>query len=236
MATLQTKAIQPSTGSNVNLGTSGDAVLLNSDSIQTNLYKDAGGNTILQSDGAGTLSNVNSGLKGAGPVLIQSQTASSSASISFTTGIDSTYDKYMFVFLNIHAATNEAELQFQTGASYNTATTSTAFWAYHSEAGSSSGLTYATSHDAAQSTSFITLGWDQPTGVADGAYFGNMTIYAPASTTFVKQWLARVLTSAQPRDEFTAGYVNTTAAITQIRFQMSSGNIDDGTIYLYGIK
>ena len=38
MATLKTKTIQPSTGTNVNLGTTGDAVLLNSDSIQTNIY------------------------------------------------------------------------------------------------------------------------------------------------------------------------------------------------------
>jgi hypothetical protein len=33
----------------------------------------------------------------------------------------------------------------------------------------------------------------------------------------------------------TAGYANTTSAIDGIQFSMSSGNIDSGTIKLYGI-
>jgi hypothetical protein len=37
-----------------------------------------------------------------GLVLLSTQTASASASISFTTGIDSTYKEYMFIFNNIH--------------------------------------------------------------------------------------------------------------------------------------
>ena len=81
MSTLKSNVIEPATGTTLSLGASGDNVLVSSDSLQTNLYKDAGGNTIFQSDGAGTLSNVNSGIKGAGPQLILSKTASSSASI-----------------------------------------------------------------------------------------------------------------------------------------------------------
>jgi len=46
------------------------------------------------------------------PTLISTQTASGSASISFT-GIDSTYDVYQFEFINIHPATDSVNLQFQ---------------------------------------------------------------------------------------------------------------------------
>jgi hypothetical protein len=35
---------------------------------------------------------------------------------------------------------------------------------------------------------------------------------------------------------FMAGYFNTTAAITAIQFKFDTGNIDAGTITLYGIN
>jgi len=37
-------------------------------------------------------------------------------------------------------------------------------------------------------------------------------------------------------NNFIAGYVNTTTALTRVQFKMSSGNIDSGKIKLYGIK
>ena len=241
MATLQTKAIQPSTGSNVNLGTSGDTVLLSSDSIQTNLYKDAGGNTLFQSDGAGTLSNVNSAMSGDGPKLIQSQTASGSASISFTTGIDSTYDQYVFYFVNVHPASNGTFLMFQSstdgGSSYGVTLTSTAFSAYHAESGADGTLTYTSARDLAQSTSFQYLtsgiGTDNDQNAA-----GSMHLFAPSSTTYVKHWYSRANTyeaADYTQEYYMGGYFNTTSAINAIRFQMSSGNIDAGTFKMYGI-
>ena len=38
------------------------------------------------------------------------------------------------------------------------------------------------------------------------------------------------------RDDYYAGYGNTTSAVNAISFQMSSGNIETGTIKLYGLK
>jgi len=107
MGTLKSNVIEPATGTNLSLGASGDVIDVTSDTLQLNTWKDSGGNTLFTSDGSGTLSSINSALDiGGGPNLIQSQTASSSAAISFTSGIDSTYDKYMFVFVNINPATN----------------------------------------------------------------------------------------------------------------------------------
>ena len=38
------------------------------------------------------------------------------------------------------------------------------------------------------------------------------------------------------QDNFVAGYCNVTAAIDAVQFKQTSGNIDAGTIKLYGIK
>ena len=101
MGKLRVHNIEAQTGTNVDLGAAGDNVTIASDSIQTNLYKDSGGNTIFQSNGSGTLSNVNSGMSGAGPKLITSTTAPAGTSnIEFTSGLGD-YDHLMFVFFNI---------------------------------------------------------------------------------------------------------------------------------------
>ena len=100
--------------------------------------------------------------------LIQKQTASSSATISFTSGIDSTYKEYIFYFVNMHPASDTQRLTFQadtgTNTNYNQTITSTAFGAYHFENGSDQQLAYDTNDDLAQSTSFQplcnTVGYD----------------------------------------------------------------------------
>ena len=101
MSKIRSSVIEPATGTTLTLGASGDTVAVSSDAIKLNTLKDSGGNTLFTSNGSGTLSSVNSGLSGAGPKLLQSQTADGSSTVSFTSGIDSTYDKYMFVFINI---------------------------------------------------------------------------------------------------------------------------------------
>ena len=63
--------------------------------------------------------------------LLETQTASSSSTISFTSGIDDTYDEYVFKFYDIHPATDVKSLSFQvdtgTNTNYNQTITSTVF-------------------------------------------------------------------------------------------------------------
>jgi len=192
-----------------------------------------------------TLSNV-SALPAAIPtgsmVLLSTQTASASASISFTSGIDSTYKEYMFVFNNIHPATDSVYFTFNLstdgGSNYNVTKTSTFFFAYHTESDSDTGLIYETAQDLAQSTGeeiiVPSLGND-----ADQNASGSLTLFNPSSTTYVKHYIARVndMSAADyMNDCYKAGYANTTSAVNAIRFKMSSGNIDDGTIQMFGIK
>ena len=179
---------------------------------------------------------------GDGITLISSQTASASASISFTTGIDSTYKAYKFVFSNIHPATDNVLFQFNLstdgGSNYNVVKTTAFFRAYHLENDGNAGLGYDGTRDLAQSTSFQQIAYDVGNG-SDESTAGGLTLFNPSSTTYVKHFISRsnqYHQNNEAEDVFVAGYGNTTSAVNAIRFQMSSGNIDAGTIYMYGIK
>jgi hypothetical protein len=177
-------------------------------------------------------------------VFLSKQTASASASIEFTSGIDSTYKEYLFTFNNCHPSNNAVSFQFQGsingGSSYGVTITSTMFEAYHTEAGASGRLIYRTIGDLAQSTSFQEL-----SGVADGikndndaSCSGYIHIFNPSDTTFVKHWIANfnnLTASDATYNIYSAGYFNDTNDIDAFKFQMSSGNIDSGDICLYGI-
>jgi len=179
--------------------------------------------------------------------LIKEVTASSDASISFVDGssdvvLDSTYPIYKFEFFDIHPATDDVEWSFQgstnTGSSYGVSITSTAFDAYHNESGSTASLAYQTGQDLANSTSFQKFQQDYGNN-NDQSGVGNLYLYNPSSTTFVKHFMS-VSQNYHHQDYsincFRAGYFNTTSAIDAIQFKFSSGNIDAGTIKLYGIK
>ena len=175
-------------------------------------------------------------------ILLSTQTASASANISFTTGLDSTYDEYIFKFIDIHPSADGASFDFNmstdSGSNYNVTKTTTAFTAYANEADNSAGLTYLTGFDLAQSTAFQPLLYGIGND-ADQTCSGTLTIFNPSSTTYVKHFISNgseYTYNNFNQNGFNAGYGNTTSAVNAIRFQMSSGNIDDGIIKLYGVK
>jgi hypothetical protein len=176
-----------------------------------------------------------------GITFISSQTASNSASLSFTSGLDSTYKAYRFVFKDIHPRTDGANFQFNlssdAGSNYNVTKTTTDFRAYHGESDSPAVLSYDISQDLAQSTSFQNIA-ESVGSDADQSCGGNLTLFNPSSTTYVKHFMSRFgigHSSDLAMDYYMAGYGNTTSACNAVRFQMNTGNFD-GTIYLYGIK
>lgn len=173
--------------------------------------------------------------------LISSQTASNSASISFTSGLNSTYKVYKFVFVNIHPRTDTGSLTFNMstdgGSNYNVTKTTTAFHAYHNEADNDAGLEYLGGVlDLAQSTAFQYITNASGSGADENAS-GSLTLFNPASTTYVKHFIGNTSDNTfndYSRNFFIAGYGNTTSAVNAIQFKMDSGNFD-GTIYLYAI-
>ena len=180
-------------------------------------------------------------------VPIKTLTASSSSTLSFVDGsdgvvLDSTYPIYKFEFNNIHPATNNVNLQFNMssdgGSNYNITKTTTQFRASHGEDDGGATLEYRSGEDLAQSTSFQSL-IDSTGNDNDQSTSGTLTLYNPSSTVFVKHFISNMngyRQNDQTTNVYTAGYGNTTSSIDAVRFQMSSGNIDSGTIKLYGIK
>jgi len=180
-------------------------------------------------------------------VLIKEITASSSANISFVDGssdvvLDSTYPIYKFEFINIHPASDDISFQFQgstnSGSSYGVTITSSHFRATHGEDGSSAALAYITGGDLAQSTSYQLLAGSVGND-ADQNLGGELFIYNPSSTTFVKHFTGNfqsIAHSNRTNNQYPAGYFNTTSALNAFNFKFSSGNIDVGKIKLYGIK
>jgi hypothetical protein len=183
-----------------------------------------------------------SGISGGALNLISTQTASASASLEFS--IDSTYDYYVFKFINCHPATEGTRLMFNAstdgGSNYNVTKTTTAFRAYHYESGSGSELSYLTAYDLSQSTSDQYL--NQNLGNQnDSSCCGEMILFNPSSTTFVKHFVNQTSSMSQESSVaqinfFSAGYLNTTSAVNSIIFKMQTGNIDDGIIKMYGVS
>src|SRR5210317_154003 len=174
-------------------------------------------------------------------VLLSEQTASGSASISFTSGIDSIYPIYKFVYINLHPATDNVRLgiNFTTdGTNFNVTKTTTFFNSAHFESDAGTELQYQTSQDLAQGTGTASFSAAVGNG-NDESVSGDLYLFSPSSTTFVKHFMSRnngYESRNISQDHFTAGYCNTTSAITGVRFQAFSGNLDSGTIKLYGIK
>ena len=174
--------------------------------------------------------------------LISTSTASSSATLDFTSGIDSTYKEYIFKFYNMHPATNNVKWTFQsdtgTNTSYGQTITSTDFISQHSEDDSATELGYASANDQAQGTAFQPIGQLIGNG-NDECVSGTLHIFDPSNATFVKHFMANTNVYRQDnysREHFTAGYFNTTTALTRFRFKFSSGNTDSGIIKMYGVS
>ena len=173
--------------------------------------------------------------------LLQTQTASSSASISFTSGIDSTYDSYVFKFIDIHPASDSHNFTFQadkgTNTNYNQTITSTVFLTYHGENDTNT-LEYSAGFDQAQGTAFQYISNDVGAD-NDQCLVGTLQLFNPSSTTFVKHFISTTQNAEannSSEENFTAGYFNTTSALTRVQFKFVSGNIESGVIKLYGIS
>jgi hypothetical protein len=174
-------------------------------------------------------------------VLVSSATASSSASIEFTLG---NYKEYKFFFVNMHPSIDATHLGFQTstdsGSTYGITTTSTLFRSYHYENDTGAGVAYRSDYDLAQSTNFIPLADGISTGADnDQSVSGTINLFNPSSNTYVKHFICNANECHQVDisvNVFIGGYFNTTSPLTNIKFQMSSGNIDAGKILMFGIN
>ena len=178
------------------------------------------------------------------PTLISTATASNAADVSITSGIDSTYDEYMFVLTGINPATQRINFGFQFNvdgeSGYNEEITSSAFATYQYEDDGGAALGYQTGDDLSRATALQHIS-NESGNAADDSIAGILHLFSPASTTYVKNFIYRGITNCNAgdddffmREHYVAGHVNVTGAITDIQFKASSGNFD-GVIQMYGI-
>ncbi len=165
----------------------------------------------------------------------------SDADLSFTSGIDGTYREYLFYFVNIHPQTADTQnLTFNFsddgGSSYAVTKTTTAFQTGHAENDASAFFAYDPGSDLAQSTGVQSI-FTGLSGDADHGGCGTLHLFAPSDTTFVKHFIATLhgVTYQYAYTLYTAGYGNTTSAINAIQFKMTSGEIQGGSISMYGL-
>ena len=179
---------------------------------------------------------------------IKTLTASSSGTLTFHHGtsdviLDSTYKHYMFEFINIHPSSNDSYFTFQANAvgesGFNETITSSMFRAYNKEDSSANALSYENGdYDLDQETVFQVLN-DSVGTDTDQSTCGRLMIYEPSSTVFVKHWAYQGVENAaddKVQNTHTTGYFNTTAALDEFQFKMNTGNMDTGSIKLYGIS
>ena len=179
---------------------------------------------------------------------IKTLTASSSGTLTFHHGasgviLDSTYKEYMFEFINIHPSANDSYFTFQANAvgesGFNETITSTMFRAYNKEDSSANALVYEEGdYDLSQATGFQVLN-DSVGTDTDQSTCGRLNIFNPSSTTFLKHFIYTGVENAadnKVQNTFTAGYFNTTAALDEFQFKMNTGNMDTGSIKLYGVS
>jgi len=187
------------------------------------------------------ITSIPASITGGAMTLLETQTASSSDTIDFTSGIDSTYKEYIFVGIDVHPASDDNYLVFNfsadSGSNYNVTKTTTHVRVRHDEDGSDGSIEYLANQDLAQSTSDVRLTFvgndnDQSTSF-------KLQLFDPSSTTFVKHFMADGNGNEEADRLYrsiVAGYGNTTSAVDAVQFKFASGNIDSGTFKLYGIS
>ena len=183
------------------------------------------------------------GVSTASVVLLSTQTASGDASIEFTSGINSTYGEYIFKLYTINPdADYKFFFQFNADgeSGYNESMTTTSWSSYQRQNGVDPGVSYYTGQDQANGTSdqYWSMGIG---GGADECAAGELHLFNPSSTTYATQFtsLSQGYVPHSSSDytiaSYNSGYINTTAAITNVKFYVESGNFD-GKIKMWGVK
>ena len=177
---------------------------------------------------------------GAGWVLLDTQTASSSSALNFTTGLSSTYSAYVFVLVNVLPSSNFAALWAQTSTDGGSSYASTSGDYVYGMAGISAGSGAFNQGNATTATSIVLTTSSVLNDAASGGVSGSVYVYAPSSTSVYKQFTYQTVSSATSSVEMYsssgAGSRKSTSAINAIRFLFSSGDITSGTIRLYGLR
>ncbi len=162
-------------------------------------------------------------------VLIQSQPLSAVANASFTTGITTTYNTYLFVISNLLPASNGVVLRCQVSVDGGLNYLATGYLAGHTDfVYNSTTLTNANS-----TTLFPFTGGQINTGgigISGNVYFYNIKTANPPQMNAQLQW-----NNGSPVSSTAIGTQSTTSGVNAFQWTFTTGNITSGTITLFGI-
>lgn len=173
-------------------------------------------------------------------VLITSATASSSASITFTSGIDGTYNVYEVEITNLIAQTDDTTLRLRVSDDGGSTYESTSY--YDTHYGGTSNVTGQEIHGVAN-VSYISLNNDSVSSdrlgnQTDRTYNGTVRFYRPSDGTAKTKFETKMIYDNTGRivTGYGAGAREVATAVDALEFSMSSGNLVSGTFQLFGIS
>lgn len=173
-----------------------------------------------------------------GAKLIQTQAASSSAQIDFTTGLNDTYDAYEFRITSVSPVTDDADLWLRigTGGGPTYQTTGYGYIIKQFDTANTDG----TANGTGQASILLHSGGDGLSNAAGETFSAVLRFQNPELTSdyVLFRWEAAYIgaTGGALHVVSGAGRYGTVGAITGIRFMMSSGNIASGRFSLFGIR
>lgn len=194
------------------------------------LPKLGGGTTnFLRADGSW---NAPAGGGGGALVLLEQHTASTSATLDFTTAISATYDTYEIHFVAIMPAT-DANPRFLCSTDGGSTWDSTSGHYDWLENGTPSGISGGSDSDTALKMVDYNM---NATGQRNAlAGVGHLYLSSAGYATFVFEINAGITGQNKPIMITTTGHYLSATSPNALRFMLSSGNIASGTIRVYGI-
>jgi len=171
-----------------------------------------------------------------GMVFIESQDASSSTTLDFTGFDSSLYDSYVFEFGNIIPATNRVSFRCRTstdgGATYDATSGDYRDVRRQSTAGGSSGLTSSLTGTGMEICD------DLGTVAGEDGFCGTLNLHMPhLARKTALTWQGFLFDDSSNYIHVIGGGSNIAQAdVDAVRFYMSLGIIDSGTITMYGLR
>lgn len=167
-------------------------------------------------------------------VLIETKTASNSATIDFTTDIDATYSEYVLAVKNAVPSSDGSAnyLRIESGGAWQTTS-----YAYVTEYMYADGVT-TNGLESSSSAAQILIESSTGSDIGEG---GSYTIHIsdPSNTALKKHIYGKgaLINSAGNliKREFAGAWMGGNGAVTGIRFYFSVGNVESGIFSLYGI-
>jgi len=167
--------------------------------------------------------------------LIQTQDASSSSTISFTTGFSSTYDVYRFIVHGIVVGTDDAAITIAAsgdgGSNYNVQG-----YCGLSYFATTSGGVFSTATGQPNAAGAIAIGYYGSDVAASDGFNSQITIYNPVPDTETMAIIATAQRSSQNKFLNESGVIRWNQdELNAFQFAVSTGNIASGTFKLYGL-